>query len=109
MRESTIRLAVLTVFAGILGALSSCASRYNQPPKTMMIEEAFFACSKCGSLDGGIFGKGPVMHLSSADAAHCVHTWRTVSKSEFEALATQRFGVDWSKEIPYWRETTTPR
>lgn len=84
--------------------LCGCASRYNQPPNTMMIEEAFFTCSACGSLRGGVFGKGPTKQFQAASASNCVHDWQGISKREFQTLASERFGVDWSKEIPYWSE-----
>ena len=89
--------------------VSGCASRHDQPPKTKMIEEAFFSCSKCGSLRGGIFGKGPTKRFQAATASHCVHDWQRVSHDEFKVLATQRFGVEWSKEIPYWSQQTSAR
>jgi hypothetical protein len=94
------RLIFVLTLALFLGG--GCVSRYDQPPKTKMIEQAFFSCSKCGSLCGGVFGKGPSKSFQAATASHCVHDWQPVSYAEFKTLATQRFGVDWSKEIPYW-------
>jgi len=97
--EGVIGAALLALVAIGLGG---CASRYDQSPDTMMIEQAFFTCSKCGSLRGGVFGKGPTKRFQAATASRCVHDWQQVSKGEFQALASERFGVDWSKEIPYW-------
>lgn len=82
--------------------LVGCATRYDRLPKTEMIEMGFFTCPKCGSLSGGIFGKGPTRHYRSDTAKRCVHAWQTVTKPEFQRLATDRFGVDWSSETYFW-------
>jgi len=86
---------VVFAFAVLCGG---CASRYDRPPKTEMIEQAFFVCPKCGSLRGGVFGKGPTKRFQTAIAPHCVHDWRRVSRDEFKGIAARRFDVDWSKE-----------
>ncbi|MCX6928758.1 MAG: hypothetical protein NT154_36930 [Verrucomicrobia bacterium] len=104
-----MRLMVLIFVLTLVLFVSGCASRCDQPPKTKMIEQAFFSCSKCGSLRGGVFGKGPTKRFQAATASHCVHDWQPVSYDEFKALATQRFGVDWSKEIPYWSRQTSSK
>ena len=103
-----MKSTALILLTALSVTLCGCA-RYNQPPKTMMIEQAFFACSKCGSLDGGVYGKGPVKSFWTKAASHCIHDWQPISKGEFEFLATERFGVDWSKEIPYWSERTAAK
>jgi hypothetical protein len=66
-------------------------------------------CDKCGSLDGGIYGKGPHKRLRSEPGAWCVHRWRLISHGEFKQQATVRFGVDWSQEIPFWSEEPAGR
>ena len=84
----TTRFGARALLVGSLAALS--------------LEMGFFTCSKCGSLSGGIFGKGPTRHYRSDTAARCVHDWCTVAKPEFQKLATDRFGVDWSRETNFW-------
>lgn len=69
----------------------------------MAVEEAYFSCAKCGSLVGGIFGKGPIRKYDSDNASRCVHDWQRTSRIEFQALTTDRFGVDWSNEIPFFQ------
>lgn len=104
-----MRAARLIFVLALPLCIGGCASRYDQPPKTKMIEQAFFSCSKCGSLRGGVFGKGPTKRFQAATASHCVHDWQQVSYEEFKTLATQRFGVDWLKEIPYWSQQTSAK
>jgi len=91
---------IIFTLAGLL--LAGCATRHDRPPRTRMIEVGFFTCPKCGSLSGGIFGKGPTRHYRSDTAARCIHGWRSVAKPEFQRLATDRFGVDWSRETYFW-------
>lgn len=83
-------------------ALTGCATRYNRLPKIKMIEMGFFSCPKCGSLSGGVFGKGPTRHYRSDSAWRCVHDWQHVTMNEFQKMATDRFGVDWSGEAFFW-------
>ena len=77
--------------------------RANQPPPAALIEQAYFACDKCGTLSGGIFGKGPTKRLDGPGRKTCVHAWKRVTREEFKRRATQVYGVNWEKEIPYWR------
>jgi hypothetical protein len=100
MRES------ITIFALASLLLAGCASRYNRQPKTRMIEAGYFTCFKCGSLSGGIFGKGPTRNYRSDAAARCAHDWRSVAKPEFLRLATERFGIDWSSDIPFFSSSS---
>src|ERR1041385_88851 len=88
-----------------LGLSFGCASRYDRAPIAGAVAncKAFYACPKCGSLEGGIFGEGPTKAFRSESAARCIHEWQTVSMIQFEKLATQRFGVDWSVETGIWK------
>jgi len=92
----------MTILAFTALVLVGCVTRYDRPPKTKMIEMGFFSCPKCGSLSGGIFGKGPTRHYRSDAASRCVHDWLSITKSEFQRFATDHFGVDWSGEIYFW-------
>ena len=93
---------IITIFTFAAVVMAGCATRYDHPPKTKMIEMGFFACPKCGSLSGGIFGKGPTRSYRSDTASRCVHDWQSVTKAEFQRQATDRFGVDWSGEVYFW-------
>lgn len=102
MAISHIMRYMIIILAVAAFALSGCATHYDRLPKTKMIEMGFFSCPKCGSLSGGIFGKGPTRHYRSDDASQCVHDWENVTKAEFQKQATDRFGVDWSGERYFW-------
>lgn len=69
-----------------------------------MIEQAYFKCEKCRSIEGGIYGKGPLIELHSDDARSCVHGWRRIPKSEFRQPGEQWHQADWSDAIDFWRE-----
>ena len=94
------RFLTLTIIAAFM--LTGCATRYNRLPKTKMIDMGFYTCASCGSLSGGIFGKGPTRHYRSDMASRCVHDWRSITMPEFQKLATARFAVDWSGEAYFW-------
>lgn len=93
---------IITTLGFAIIALTGCATHYDRPPETKMIELGFFSCGECGSLSGGIFGKGPTRHYRSEEAARCVHDWQRVAKEEFQRLATDGFDVDWSGETYFW-------
>jgi hypothetical protein len=60
------------------------------------IAHEYHVCDKCGSLDGGIYGKGPHKRMRSESGNWCVHRWRSISRAEFKVRASEQFGVDWS-------------
>jgi len=62
----------------------------------------FYECAKCGSLLGGILGKGPTKRWRAEGAARCRHRWSALSAEAFRAEASARFGVDWSRESELW-------
>lgn len=83
----------------------------NVPPygKLPPIQEGYSVCPLCGSLDGGIYGKGPTKQLRTEYGKDCVHQWQPISKKDFLNLGVEGFKIDWSKEIPFWsRESLTP-
>ena len=89
------------LFLGFVAVLiAGCAG---QPPRHAMIEQAYFKCGKCKSVEGGIYGKGPFMKLHAEEAPKCVHRWQRISRDEFKELAEQWHDVDWSTAIPYWQ------
>jgi hypothetical protein len=93
---------IVTILAIAAFTLTGCATRYDRPPKTKMIDMGFFTCPKCGIFSGGIFGKGPTRHYRSDTAARCVHDWQSITKAEFQRQATDRFSVDWTGERYFW-------
>lgn len=60
----------------------------NQDPWRFGIYEAYYECSKCESLAGGIFGKGPTQR--SILDEKCVHDWQAVYRDEFERKFTKQ-------------------
>jgi hypothetical protein len=83
----------------------------NVPPygKLPAIQESYSVCPHCGSLDGGIYGKGPTKQLRTENGKDCVHHWQPITKKEFLDLGVTSFKIEWSKEIPFWsRESLTP-
>lgn len=67
-------------------------SRYDRPVyRVPPIARQYFKCPKCCSLDGGIYGKGPVAHYRSPAAARCVHDWQEITRAQFEEEVSRRF------------------
>jgi hypothetical protein len=79
---------------------------YDRAPAHRRVEMAFFACGECRSLEGGNYGKGPIRKFRSHKAGNCAHTWRRLTQTEFESLATRWFGFDWSAETRFWTGTS---
>jgi hypothetical protein len=93
-------MVIILLFA-VSVSTSWLRSRVNQPPQHVVIEQAYFACDMCGNLRGGIFGKGPTKSFESETARKYIHNWHRIPRAEFK-LATERFGIDWAKETPFW-------
>lgn len=53
----------------------------NRSPWYGGIYEGYYECSKCKSLHGGIFGKGPTKHRTVD--TECIHDWQAIYKQEF--------------------------
>ena len=76
-------------------------TRYDRPPESRFlppIKVAFYRCPRCGSQEGGIYGKGPSRRLRTPEATRCVHQWQAISKEEFARRAAADFDVslgDW--------------
>ena len=77
-------------------------------PHTFMppIAEEYYACEKCDSLHGGIYGKGPLANYATKEAPSCWHDWKPVSKTEFQTKAAEDFPSDWAKALPFFKSTT---
>lgn len=58
----------------------------------------FYTCKKCGSYDGGLYGKGPLKHYRTRQGEDCWHDWTPISRREFAIGVSKHFGVDWSAE-----------
>jgi hypothetical protein len=82
--------------------LVSWPSSKDQPPKHGMIEEAYFCCDKCHTLEGGIWGKGPKKFFAGPGKKSCVHQWRRITRDEFKALAVKLYGFNWKSETWFW-------
>jgi hypothetical protein len=104
VKRRILLIALLLGLAGVALALYLRVDRGPHDQPLPPITHEYFACEKCGSLDGGIYGKGPVKHFRTKTGHWCVHDWRLIDRAEFKRQATEVFGVDWSKEIPFWPE-----
>jgi hypothetical protein len=85
--------------------LAGCAIR-DRPPHAFLppIAEEYYVCAKCGSLDGGIYGKGPLAHFRSAGAATCRHQWMQITFADFKRQAQTRFPVQWADAPHFLRQ-----
>lgn len=99
MRPRVLLLLVLAL-VGVNGCLAP-----NQPPHAFMppIAEEYYACDKCGSLHGGIYGKGPLASFASATATRCRHSWRPITRPEFQRFAAEQYPVAWAKTGEYFK------
>lgn len=80
-----IACATLTLFAYIICIYRSWhAYRHKAPNENPWhggIYRAYYECPKCGSLHGGIYGKGPTKaHIT--DKA-CIHDWQAIYSTDF--------------------------
>lgn len=85
--------------------LAGCFKYYDQPVFTYFppIDQLYFKCEKCGSYDGGIYGKGPLNHYRSEKAKKCHHDWKPITDEQFAIEVNERFNIDWNKEIPFFQ------
>lgn len=94
MKNSWLIVAV----AGLLFSGFGCKT--GQPPEHMMIERAYFKCEKCKSLEGGIYGKGPLKYMHSPKSMECVHDWQRIEKDKFEKLSVEWYDRSCNEKIP---------
>lgn len=77
--------------------LASCI-RDRPPERDGYIVHAYHYCPKCGSLQGGIYEKGPFRKFPGPNKEQCVHEWQEITREHFMEMATTEYGKDWSKE-----------
>jgi hypothetical protein len=92
MRFLVLALAVL---------LSGCATA----PPHGKVEIAYFECPESRTLEGGIYGKDMVRHFGPDPGLCQSSDWVRITRAQFKDLATAWYGVDWSKEGPWWQRS----
>jgi hypothetical protein len=98
-RMDRIHVCSALLFAAI--SVPSFAGEH-EPPPHKMIELAYFKCEASRNIEGGIYGKGPFKRFGPEKSA-CSSSERVpIQHEEFKRLATEWYGYDWSKEIPWW-------
>jgi hypothetical protein len=85
--------------------LGGCAI-HDRPPHAFLppIAEEYYVCAKCGSLHGGIYGKGPLACFCSAGAATCIHDWVRITRADFQQRAQTRFPRQWADTPPFFKQ-----
>ncbi|MCL2012094.1 MAG: hypothetical protein FWG75_04820 [Cystobacterineae bacterium] len=96
-------ILVLLVYSFLLGAkwhhYKYGNRTKNQSPWHFGIYQAYYECSKCNSLTGGIFGKGPTAR--SILDTECIHDWQAVYKNDFIKKMKAQKDME---QIPFWQE-----
>ena len=90
------RLIALMLILPMLGVAG-------ERPPARLAEEAYFECPTSRSLQGGIFGKGPVRTFGPSPAGCSENEWQRISREDFKARATQLYGKNWEAEIPFFK------
>jgi hypothetical protein len=75
-------------------------------PTALLAEEAYFECPTSRSLQGGIFGKGPIRRFGPSPASCSGSEWQRISREDFKAKATQWYGKNWEVEIPFFKNAS---
>lgn len=103
MKSSRFFLLLILLFTG------GCVGP-GRPPHAFLppIAEEYHRCEKCGSLNGGIYGKGPLASFEATGAASCWHRWHQISKAEFQKQAKENFADEWSKTSPFLQASAPP-
>ena len=81
-------MMVLNTGCGII--LNSSPKKGGSLDKPLGIE--YFECVKCGSLDGGYYGKGSVSSWINNGGTFCYHNWISISKEKFDKKWKERVG-----------------
>lgn len=82
---------------------SGCVQAGERPPY-LMAEEAYFVCPSSRTLQGGIFGKGPLRKFGKQPGDCRSGEWKRVSRQTFKATASEWYGVNWERDIPFFSE-----
>ena len=100
-----IILLIIALLFAVPVILLSWHSR-KQPPAYALIIEKYYVCRRHRILEGGIFGKGPTEKFFDKDGKSWCwrNEWQEIDRDTFKKLATDWYGVDWSKKIPYWHD-----
>ena len=73
-------IIIITILISVL-FLMRIFSPFNRKPKSKyMIFVGYYKCEKCRSLEGGIYGKGPMKILHSKKSIWCIHKWEEINK-----------------------------
>jgi hypothetical protein len=105
-RDTLLREMRRLVFALLIAP--SFAGAGDRPPHRM-IEEAYFVCEPSRSLQGGIFGKGPLRAFGPLPGGCSATEWRRLTRDEFKSRATEWYAKDWGTEIPFFSEVRKPK
>lgn len=92
------RLSILALVLATAGCVGRQPHAFLPP-----IAEEYYACAKCGSLHGGIYGKGPLASFAAKDGSSCRHHWEPLSKAEFQKTAEADFPSEWAKSLPFFK------
>jgi hypothetical protein len=77
-------------FIAIMGIalilLNGCVNQPAKPEGNLAnpLRIHYFECSRCGSLDGGCYGKNSVSSWRSETGKKCRHRWQEIGKAEFD-------------------------
>jgi hypothetical protein len=99
-----IQIAFVALIA--ISSLKVVEAGQHQDPPHQMIEKAYFKCEASKNLEGGIYiyGKGPFKRFGQQECLCSQNDWIRIRQEEFKELAAKWYGVDWSKEIPFWNQ-----
>ncbi len=89
-----MRQTILIIATAMALMVSGCA---NLPPAPKgdignIFRIFYHECPKCGSLDGGYYGKNSVSSWRSETGTACRHSWTVISKDTFDAHWKQKAG-----------------
>jgi len=85
-----VMLAVLVVLVAAMG----CVEMRPQPRTdlTNVLAQHYFECRRCGSLEGGYYGKNSVSRWDDPKQGWCRHRWQEISREDFERKWRLRAG-----------------
>ena len=93
------RLPTAAVVVVAVSLLPSCTSLPDRPPqREAYVVEAYHYCPECGTLQGGIYEKGPFKAFPGPNKETCSHQWEEITRERFKQLATDMYGADWTQE-----------
>ena len=97
-----ILIAILMVF-GFIGWLTYQSRKH--PPAYGLIVEKYYVCEAHKNLEGGIFGKGPIMKFTGKGKRNWCwrEEWKEIDRKEFKILASEWYGKNWSEDIDFWQ------